>query len=86
MEPGDTLFMPSGYWHYIKYLDGGYAINQRALSPHPARWLRGLWNVAVLSNLDDLFRKMFGLRWFYYKVKKTQKSANKALKKMPYAA
>lgn len=82
LEPGDTLFMPSGYWHYIKYLDGGYAINQRAPSPHTARWLNGLWNVTVLSNLDDLFRKVFGNRWFNYKVNKTQRIANKAIKKL----
>ncbi len=84
MEPGDTLFMPSGYWHYIKYPDGGYAINQRALSPKPVRWIRGLWNVAVLSNLDDLFRKLFGTRWFNYKVKRTQRNAGKAIEKLQY--
>ena len=82
MEPGDTLFMPSGHWHYIKYLDGGYAINQRALSPRPRRWLHGLWNVTVLSNLDDLFRKLFGNRWFDYKIKRTRENANKAIKKL----
>lgn len=79
MEPGDTLFMPSGYWHYIKYLEGGYAINQRALSPYPRNWLHGLWNVAVLSNLDDLFRKLFGNGWYNYKLKRTQHNAEKAI-------
>ena len=82
MEPGDTLFMPSGYWHYIKYLEGGYAINQRALSPHLRNWLHGLWNVAVLSNLDDLFRKLFGNHWYNYKVKRTQHNAEKAIEKL----
>ncbi|MBN2636721.1 MAG: cupin-like domain-containing protein [Prolixibacteraceae bacterium] len=79
LEPGDTLFMPSGYWHYIKYLDGGYAINQRALSPYPVQWIKGFWNVVVLSNLDDLFRNIFGERWFNYKVKQTIYNANKAI-------
>ncbi len=82
MEPGDSLFIPSGYWHYIKYPDGGYAINQRALSPKPGKWLRGFWNVVVLSNLDDLFRKIFGDHWFNYKVKKANKNARKAIKNM----
>ena len=81
LEPGDTLFMPGGYWHYIKYIDGGYAINERALAHNPQKWLRGLWNVAVLSNLDDLFRKMFDQRWYNYKVKRTQHTARKAIKK-----
>ncbi|HYW96381.1 MAG TPA: cupin-like domain-containing protein [Bacteroidales bacterium] len=79
LEPGDTLFMPSGYWHYIKYLEGGYAINQRALSPHPAHWFRGFYNVAVLSNLDDLMRSMMGESWYQYKLGQTYARANNAM-------
>ncbi|NJM16553.1 MAG: cupin-like domain-containing protein, partial [Bacteroidales bacterium] len=70
LEPGDTLFIPSGHWHYIKYLEGGYAINQRALSPYPSRWLRGLWHVAVLSNADEIMRWTFGDTWYKYKYEK----------------
>ncbi len=84
LEPGDTLFMPGGYWHYIKYIDGGYAINQRAVAPVPQKFLRGLWNVTVLSNLDDLLRKLFDKRWYNYKVKKTQRAASNAIKKLQY--
>ncbi len=82
MEPGDTLFMPSGYWHYIKYPEGGYAVNQRALSTNPINRIRGFWNVVVLSNLDDLFRKLFGDSWFSYKVKRTQHNAQKAIERI----
>ena len=81
-EPGDTLFIPSGFWHYIKYPDGGYAINQRALSSNPLRWMRGLWNVVVLSNLDDLLRKILGDRWFNYKIKRAEHNANKAIEEI----
>ena len=35
MKHGDALYMPSGYWHYIKYLDGGFSITLRALPRHP---------------------------------------------------
>ncbi len=82
LEPGDTLFMPSGYWHYIKYLEGGYAINQRALSPHPAHWFRGFWNVAVLSNLDDLLRYILGKNWYQYKLEQTYARANNAMSRL----
>jgi hypothetical protein len=27
LEHGDTLFMPTGYWHWMKYLDGGYSLS-----------------------------------------------------------
>ncbi len=82
LEPGDTLFMPSGYWHYIKYLEGGYAINQRALSPNPAHWFRGFWNVAVLSNMDDLMRNLLGKNWYQYKREQTYARANAAMNRV----
>ena len=82
LEPGDTLFMPSGYWHYIKYLEGGYAINQRSLSYSPANWYRGLLNVALLSNLDDLLIKTAGDRWSRYKADLSKEKANQSIKKI----
>ncbi len=34
MKHGDALYMPSGYWHYIKYLDGGFSMTLRAFPRH----------------------------------------------------
>lgn len=82
LEPGDTLFMPSGYWHYIKYIDGGYAINQRSLNPNPKFWIRGLWYVAVLSNLDEMMRHFLGNRWFEYKIKRSRAKANQSIARL----
>ena len=82
LQPGDTLYIPSGYWHYIKYLDGGYAINQRALSPHPLRWIIGFWHVAVLSNIDDIMRYLFGESWFNLKRERSKNMAKKELERL----
>jgi hypothetical protein len=30
LEHGDTLFMPTGYWHWMKYLDGSFSLSLRA--------------------------------------------------------
>ena len=30
LEHGDTLFMPTGWWHWMKYLDGSFSISLRA--------------------------------------------------------
>ena len=27
LEHGDTLFMPTGWWHWMKYLDGSFSIS-----------------------------------------------------------
>lgn len=80
LEPGDTIFIPSGYWHYIKYIDGGYAINQRALSHNNLRVLKGLWHVVFLSGIDDIMRKAFGKKWFIHKQRKSFIKAQRAIK------
>src|ERR1700756_538951 len=32
LEPGDSLFMPSGYWHYMTYLESGFSISYRKIA------------------------------------------------------
>jgi hypothetical protein len=80
LEPGDTLFMPSGYWHYIKYLEGGWAVNMRSLSPHVLRRFRGLYNVGLLTHIDEMMRGTLGKRWFEYKEAIAHRRANQKLK------
>jgi hypothetical protein len=82
IEPGDTLFMPSGYWHHIRYLEGGYAINQRAISHNMSHLMRGVMNVSILSNLDDLLIKALGNSWSQYKTNLSVVRANEAIKMM----
>ncbi len=36
LHPGDALFMPSCYWHFNTYLEGGMAVSYRALATKPA--------------------------------------------------
>jgi ribosomal protein L16 Arg81 hydroxylase len=82
LEPGDTLFIPSGYWHYIKYLEGGFAISLRALSPKPVKWVKGFWYVVVLSNIDDLMRWLLGKKWHRFKSDRSKDMADQELRRM----
>ena len=78
MEHGDALYMPSGYWHYIKYLDGGFSMTLRALPRKPSRFLNMLSNVLIMRNFDNFTRKYWGQKWLDYKdelaVKRTEKN------------
>ena len=62
LQPGETLFMPSGYWHYIEYLDGGYSISLRANESYVRR-ARGLWNIAKHYMVDKSMNRLMGQEW-----------------------
>jgi len=82
MKHGDALYMPSGYWHYIKYLDGGFSMTLRALPRSPKRFLNMLSNVVVMRNFDNFTRKYWGQRWLDYKdelaIKRTERNLKHA--------
>jgi hypothetical protein len=82
LEFGDTLFMPSGYWHHIEYLEGGFGLSVRTLGSSVATILQGGYNVTVRRKFDDLMRKLYNEKWFEYKKKLAQKRANRAIGKI----
>ncbi len=79
MEMGDTLFIPGGWWHHIEYLEGGFAMSLRSLSPHWRVRLLGLCKVGIVTHADDLLRKVLGKKWFNWKNKTAFARANRAM-------
>lgn len=82
LEHGDTLFMPSGYWHHIEYLDGGFGLSVRTLGASLGTILQGGFNVTIRRKFDDIMRKLFNQKWFEYKKKLANKRAIAALEKI----
>lgn len=75
LEPGETLFMPAGYWHEFHYLDAGFGLSQRADSKAWSDRLRGLANLVALSPIDRLGNKIAAQRWFEWKQREASKRA-----------
>lgn len=63
LQPGDALFMPSRYWHYNTYLEGGMAVSYRSIAINTADLYNGLLNTTVRLALDKTLNKFFKEKW-----------------------
>ena len=81
LEHGDTLFMPTGWWHWMKYLDGSFSISLRAWDKSWAVKAQSLWNLTIQRNFDNFMKAKFKKKYMDWKEKKAVERANKALKK-----
>ncbi len=81
LEHGDTLFMPTGYWHHMEYLDSGFALSLRAIQNSSWGKLKGAWNLFGMRSIDTLMKRSFPKIWYVYKTQKIEKAANEELKK-----
>ena len=79
-EPGDGLFMPSGYWHYNTYLEGGISVAFRRLAYTPAGLMKGLTFVAGTMPYDKVMNKVLGASWFEKKQEKCIQRVAEAIK------
>lgn len=77
MKHGEALYIPSGYWHYIKYLDGGFSITLRALPKHPLLLSKMLGNLFFMRPFENTMRKLWGQKWVDYKEDRMVKQTNK---------
>jgi hypothetical protein len=79
LEHGDTLFMPTGYWHWMKYLDGSFSISLRAWDKSLAIKAKSLFNLTIQRKFDDMMKRNFKQRYMGWKEELAVKRANKAL-------
>jgi hypothetical protein len=80
LEHGDTLFMPTGYWHWMKYLDGSFSLSLRAWDASIVRKAASLYNLAVKGGLDSLLKMTFKANYAKRREKMAMSRADKALK------
>lgn len=60
LEPGDTLYIPKGYWHHITYVTGSFSITYRIWPQTVGEWLKTAYSLAV-GGTDILLNKLPGI-------------------------
>ena len=67
LAPGETLFIPSQFWHFVEYEQAGYSISLRCQNQRLRTRMKGYFYLGVLSPVDRLLNRLLGRRWFDWK-------------------
>lgn len=80
LEHGEMLYMPEGWWHYMKYETPGFSLSLRSLAGRPKNLFKGLANVTFNRIYDNWMRKRKGQAWLDYKAEEAIRRTNALLK------
>ncbi|PTX44728.1 Cupin-like domain-containing protein [Christiangramia gaetbulicola] len=79
LKHGDALYIPSHWWHFIKYETASLSMTLRSLPKSPKQIAEVLNNLLFMRNYDNLMRKLKGQKWIDHKneiaIKRTHKNA-----------
>ncbi len=81
LEHGDTLFMPTGMWHWMKYIDGSFSLSLRAWDASISRKIASVWSLFTHGAVDSAIKMMFKEKYANYREKLAVTRAEKALAK-----
>lgn len=81
LKHGEMLYMPEGYWHYMKYITPGFSMSLRALPRSFKNFSKACYNVVIMRNYDNLMRKLKGEKWLKYKLEKAITNTNEIIQK-----
>jgi len=79
LEHGNTLYMPEGYWHYMRYITPGFSMSMRAIARNPKNLSKAIYNIFIMRNIDNLMRRFKGQKWIDEKNEKSIKDTHSGL-------
>ena len=47
LNHGEILYMPEGYWHYMRYVTPGFSMSLRAIARQPKNLSKAVYNIVV---------------------------------------
>lgn len=81
LNHGEVLYMPEGYWHYMRYITPGFSMSLRAIARNPKNLSKAIYNIFVMRNIDNLMRYLRGQQWIEWKNNRAIINTNKNLLK-----
>ncbi|PBJ13189.1 cupin-like domain-containing protein [Flavobacterium sp. ACN6] len=81
LEHGDTLFMPTGMWHWMRYIDGSFSLSLRAWDQSITRKMASVWSLFMHGAVDSAVKIVFRERYAIWREKLAFKIADKELRK-----
>lgn len=63
LKHGDSLFIPSGFWHYVIYEDIGFSMTLRSMPTSLSGRATLLKNIFITRTIEGIMRKVMGQKW-----------------------
>jgi hypothetical protein len=67
LNHGEVLYMPEGYWHYMKYVTPGFSMSLRAIARRPKNLSKAVYNILIMRYFDKIMRRYKGQKWIDWK-------------------
>ena len=67
LKHGEVLYMPEGWWHYMRYITPGFSMSLRAMARKPKNLAQAVYNVFIMRYFDNLMRNLKGQKWIDWK-------------------
>ena len=67
LNHGEVLYIPEGYWHYMRYITPGFSMSLRAMARNPKNFSKAIYNIVVMRNFDNAMRRIQGQKWIDWK-------------------
>lgn len=80
LEHGNVLYMPEGYWHYMRYITPGFSMSLRAIARNPKNLAKAVYNIAIMRYFDQWMRKWKGQKWIDWKNEQAIVRTNKVFR------
>ena len=67
LNHGEVLYMPEGYWHYMRYITPGFSMSLRGIPRNPKNLSKAIYNLFIMRNFDNAMRRLKGQEWIDWK-------------------